>query len=180
MELIIEKLRKIRTLSEKGIDGEAEAAKRSLEKLLAKYGLTVEDLSLEVRKERIFKAKTDNEKAVFLMCCFKLIGAEETQKAYSFKGKPNEFYLELTDYEYAELSQLYAFHKRNMNREFEKMKTDFQKAYQYKYNLYASKRASSDTGKEISGDEMMRIFKYAAEMDDVHFLKAIEKTSLKK
>jgi hypothetical protein len=174
MELIIEKIRKIQALAEKGIDGEAESARRSLEKLLVKYGLTMEDLSGEARKERVFKAKTDNDKAVFLMCSFKIIGADETKKVFCLKGAASEFYLELTDYEFAELSQLYDFHKKNINREFKKMKADFQRAYQYKHNLYSSKEPSIDTGRKVTGEDMMRMFKYASEMDDVQYRKAIE------
>jgi hypothetical protein len=142
--------------------------------LLVKYGLTIEDLSDDIKKVRVFKVKTDNDKAVFLMCCFKIIGADETAKAYSLEGFADEYCIELTDYEYAELSQLYGFHKKNINREFKKMKADFQKAYQYKHNLYSSKERATDARKEITGEDMMRMFKYASEMDDVLFQKTIE------
>jgi hypothetical protein len=142
--------------------------------LLVKYGLTIEDLSDDIKKVRVFKVKTDNDKAVFLMCSFKIICADETKKVFCLKGFATEYYMELSDYEFAELSQFYEFHKRNINREFKKMKADFQRAYQYKHNLYATKEPSTDTGKKATGEDMMRMFKYASEMDDVQFQKTIE------
>jgi hypothetical protein len=43
-EGIIEKLHKIKALADKGVQGEATAAKAMLDKLLAQHGLTMEDL----------------------------------------------------------------------------------------------------------------------------------------
>ena len=44
-ESVISRLRKIRTLAERGETGEAEAARRLLEQQLSKYGLTLEKIS---------------------------------------------------------------------------------------------------------------------------------------
>ena len=171
MESIVEKLTKIKTLSEQGIDGEAQAAKNALQKLLNRYGLTVEDLNDHVKKIRSFAAKGDNDQAVFIMCCYKILGGERINLIYGSKSAPGKLYIELTDYEYADLSEFYAFHKRNFRKEFKQMKADFQKAYQYKHNLYSA--VPSEDARVITGDEMFKIFKYASEMQDVSFYKSL-------
>jgi len=131
MESIIEKLNKIKILSEKGIDGEAQAAKIALQKLLNRYCLTFEDLNDHVKKMRSFAAKEDNDQSIFIMCCYKILGGERLKSIYGNKSNPGKLYIELTDYEYADLSEFYAFHKCNFRKEFKQMKADFKKAYQF-------------------------------------------------
>lgn len=46
-EEIIEKLKKLRRLADKGIDGEKDNAQRRVEELMAKYGITESDLADE-------------------------------------------------------------------------------------------------------------------------------------
>jgi 3'-phosphoadenosine 5'-phosphosulfate sulfotransferase len=89
MELIIEKLKKIKELSERGINGEAKAVKAALEKLLAKYSLTVESLSSETKTSCCFKARKDNEIAVLFMCILKISGKSTVEKMYRLEGEKN-------------------------------------------------------------------------------------------
>ena len=171
MNSIIEKINKIKALSEKGIDGEAQAAKIALEKHLKRYNLTFADLMDNHKKERFFISKEDNDNAVFLMCCLKILGFDAVKNTYKYKGEPNKNYIELTDYEFAELSEFYNFHKRNIRKEFKQMKKDFMMAYQYKHHLYSD--TPSEHARTITGDEIFKIFKYASEMQDVSFYKSL-------
>ena len=175
METIIEKLNKIKNLAEKGIAGEALAAKRALENLLKKYNLTMEDLTNDIKKVQCFTAKNTNERAVFLMCCFKIIGADRSQKIYNYKGKSNTLYLELTDYEYAEISQFYEFHRKNINKEFKIMISTFQQAYQCKHDLYSFTKIEHP--KELTVAEIIKIRQLASTMEDVTFYKAIKQSN---
>lgn len=50
MERITDKLRKLLALAERGCGGEAENAKRLLEAQLRRYGMTLEDLLNEGKK----------------------------------------------------------------------------------------------------------------------------------
>ena len=54
-EKIIDKLKKIQALAERGFAGEATAAKYQLEKLMSKYGLTIDDIMDVKKTERTFK-----------------------------------------------------------------------------------------------------------------------------
>ena len=172
MELIIEKLRKIKALAERGAYGEMQTAKLLLEKLLAKHKLTIDDLTDSEKRERCFLAKQDNEKAALIMCFYKIIGADRRDDCYSYKHRRGKIYIMLTDYEFAELSMFYEFHKRNINKEFKKMREDFQKSYQYKHKLYSCTEVGD--AKVLSEDEIKTILKYANEMEDVSFYRAIE------
>jgi hypothetical protein len=173
MELIIEKLKKIKELSERGIDGEAKAAKYALEKLLSKYGLEIESLNSEAKIKCCFKSRQDNERAVLFMCILKVAGEAGIKSMYVLKGEKSAgVYVDLTEYEFAEVSQLYDFHKRNINKEFKKMRDSFQQAYQYRHNLYSSDKIEG--GKKITREEIKTILKYASEMDEVKFYRAIE------
>ena len=57
-EKVQAKLRKLQALAERGVGGEKETAKRMLEKLLARHGLTLDDLADERRDTRWFPAPT--------------------------------------------------------------------------------------------------------------------------
>ncbi|MCP1605751.1 DUF2786 domain-containing protein [Pseudomonas citronellolis] len=55
-EKVQAKLRKLQALAERGVGGEKVNAQRMLDKLLARHGITVEDLSNERRETRWFPA----------------------------------------------------------------------------------------------------------------------------
>ncbi|MDR2910605.1 MAG: hypothetical protein LBV47_04470, partial [Bacteroidales bacterium] len=80
-----------------------------------------------------------------------------------------------TDYEYAEFSHFFNFHKANINKEFKKMQIDFECAYQYKHRLYCDKKTDAGNVREVTAEDILRMEKYASEMQDVKFYKAIAK-----
>ena len=54
-ESVLEKLKKIARLAEQGYKGEADTARRLLEKQLADYGLTMEDVLDDAKQTRTFR-----------------------------------------------------------------------------------------------------------------------------
>ena len=73
MELIIEKLKKIKELAERGYAGEALVAREKLHMLLNKYGLTIEDLEDVQINSYKFKYITVQERSIILQCISKVI-----------------------------------------------------------------------------------------------------------
>ena len=65
MDKIIDKLKKILALAERGEQGEAINARIMLENELRKHGLTIEDLRSELKIPRIFPYKTKEEMTLF-------------------------------------------------------------------------------------------------------------------
>jgi len=174
MELIIEKLKKIKKLAEEGFDGEMQAAVYLLNQQLKKHNLTIDDLQDEVEKERCFTAIGDNERFALLMCCLKVIGIDRSYGLKYYRGELKKQYISLTEIEYIDISQMFDFHKKNMKKEFEKMVLDFQKSYQYKHGLYASENSEKHKSNyKPSYSEWLKIKQFADNMDDNFFHKQI-------
>jgi hypothetical protein len=173
MESIIEKLKKIQVLAQRGEMGEMQAAKRKLEELLAKYGLTLDDLNDNALRERVLTVPKDVE-ILFVQCCFKIIGAKRTGQIWYVKS---EKHAELTDMEYIELRQLFDFHRANYRCELKKLKKDFENAYQFKHGLYCSDSSETTNDKPLSRKEIEAIIRLSSGLSDVTFHKAIESTS---
>lgn len=171
MESIIDKLRKIKKLADEGFVGEAAAAKAMLSKLLDKYNLTIDDLSDTTIKPRLFFAKGAHDKRVFLYCCAKVLGHERGIEAAYDRRKPYNVYIDATDYEFVELSNLYAFHKANFKKEFDKALEEFYAAYRYTHDLYPSD--VEETTGDIDEETVKRILAYIGGMGKVQYLKQL-------
>jgi hypothetical protein len=55
------------------------------------------------------------------------------------------------------------------------MQIDFECAYQYKHRLYCDKKTDAGNVREVTAEDILRMEKYASEMQDVKFYKAIAK-----
>ena len=81
MDRIIEKLKKILALAERGERGEADNARRMLEVELRRYGLTMEDILTNKRTMRIFKYNSNEERQLFVQILVNYLGSKhETLK----------------------------------------------------------------------------------------------------
>ncbi|GAP73062.1 hypothetical protein SAMD00024442_6_11 [Candidatus Symbiothrix dinenymphae] len=174
-EKIIEKLQKIKALSERGECGEAMNAKRMLEKWLLKYNITLDDLSSDEKKRQCFNVNHSNGSlGVFLMCALKLFGMSRSKDIFYYKGQKSKIYIELTNLEYSEMMQFYDFHKKNFEKERKKMLIEFEQAYQYKHDLYAT---DNEDGKKSerkqSEEEIMRIIRLVQSLEDVTYHKQL-------
>ena len=58
---IVQRLQKIKALSEQGVDGEAENAAKLLAKMLAKHRMSMEDIETTEEEDTIQKVKIENE-----------------------------------------------------------------------------------------------------------------------
>ena len=90
MDKIIDKLKKILALAERGEQGEAINARIMLENELRKHGLTIEDLRSELKIPRIFPYKTKEEMTLFFQILISVCGrkSEETKGSqYNSKRK---------------------------------------------------------------------------------------------
>lgn len=117
METIIDKLKKLAALAQRGEYGEADNARRLLEKQLQKYGLTMDDLENADRKERVFDYKTKYEFNLYLAVFVHALGS----KSYALKnGKYNDntkhFWLQLTDLEFADVCDQLDFTANNSRK----------------------------------------------------------------
>jgi hypothetical protein len=173
MEKIIDRLKKIKELAERGVQGEAQAAKLLLEKLLKQHNITIEELSDEKREECSFNA--DNRTlAVLFMCLVNQIGVKRAKELYQYK-RDKKYYIELTLLEYIEIKQLFNFHKKQYKKEFEKMKMNLERAYQHKHDLEPIRDDDSEKGEStMTLDDLNAMINIVRNLEDVCYRKQIE------
>lgn len=137
METIIDKLKKLAALAQRGEYGEADNARRLLEKQLQKYGLTMDDLENADRKERVFDYKTKYEFNLYLAVFVHALGS----KSYALKnGKYNantkHFWLQLTDLEFADVCDQLDFYCKQFKKERKQIMDNLIGAFCIKQDLF--------------------------------------------
>ena len=133
-ESIKMRLRKLQALAERGYRGEAENAKRLLEKLCKKYGVTLEDV-LDQEKTSRYRFKVGRAKIwldLFIQCFANVTG----QKELRYRQATNsEIVVELTAYHYAEIANLFYWHKSNLKKDIEQSQRLVFEAYVRKHHI---------------------------------------------
>lgn len=171
MDNIIEKLKKIKELAERGDAGEAIAAQEQLEKLIAKYHIKIEDLFDDTLKPRSFKVKRD-ENVIFTQVALSVIG-NRAKKAYYYRDKPSVTYLELTDVEYIDITNLFDFHKKQLQKEKEKAVKTLLVAYVHKHDLFNIDSDDKPKESKMTFEEYLDIMAVKDRLEDVSFHKQL-------
>lgn len=150
------KLKKLLALAERGVQGEAENARRLLEKLCKEYGISIEELLDENKKEwHIFDVGKDKTyKDLFAQCYFSIV--DEISMSYKSVSR-SKIAIELTAMQYAELVSLFEWHKANFNKDLEDMKNNILIAYCRKHHLHGD--IDSDDSRELTVEEKERLVK---------------------
>ena len=174
MDRIIEKLKKILALAERGERGEADNARRMLEVELRRYGLTMEDILTNKRTMRIFKYNSNEERQLFVQILVNYLGSKhETLKKSTYDKYQKEVYV-VTDLEYVDLSGMYEFYKAQYRKERKTLLHDMIRAFVKKHNLYDSTPDESQPdGQKIDWDEWRRILALSSAMESVSYRKSI-------
>lgn len=176
-ESIKNKIKKLMTLAGRGVQGEAENARRLLEKLCKEYDISPEELLDENQKKwHIFDiGRNKIYKVLFSQCYFSIIkGNTMPYKSVS----QSKIAVELTAMQYAELIGLYEWHKANFKRDFEEMKKNVFTAYCRKHKLYhiednqADIKISDLTPKEL--ERLWKIVHLQEYLNDTHYHKLID------
>lgn len=173
METIKDKLRKIKALADRGVDGEAKAAQTQLEKLLAKYNLIIEDIFDKTLQPRMFKVASD-EKQLFAQILSSNIG-DRYREAFSYRGKPSEVYIQITDSEYVDIEQQFTFHKKQIKKEIKKAIDKLKHAYIIKHDIFNKDKqpvSRSESGMNI--EEYYEIMGIVNKLEDVTFRKQLK------
>ncbi|MNM61333.1 hypothetical protein D3C81_726330 [compost metagenome] len=112
-----DKLRKLQALAERGEGGEKANAARMLGKLLARHGLTVNDLADERREVRWFPASTTFEKRLACQILAKVCNTNDPP-AYSSKSRRRQIGVEVTPSEAIEFELHYDTLRKAMEEHF--------------------------------------------------------------
>lgn len=118
MDRIIDKLKKLLALAERGERGEADNARRLLEAELRRHGLTLEDICDDNKKKRIFKYNSNEERTLLIQVLVNYLGSKSDAFCDSTYNKyQKEVYIALSDIEYIDISNMYDFFKAQFRKE---------------------------------------------------------------
>jgi len=163
METIIEKLKKVRALAERGEAGEAQAAKLMLDRLLSKHGLTIEDITDDVKHSYLFKYTFANEKSVMLQCISRV--TDDPNLTYSHrKDKRKEFWVDLTEWQYIESKDMIDFHLKQFRKEMKIKMNAFLSAYINKHSLFADSAEGGES--KLTPEELAELLRAYQGMDN--------------
>lgn len=109
------KLKKLLALAERGEGGERANAQRMLEKMLARHGLTLGDLSEEQRELRWFSAPNKHDKRLAAQIAAKVTDSL-TPSLYSNKRRPKQVGVECTPSEAVEFELHFETLKRALEQ----------------------------------------------------------------
>lgn len=173
---IKDRLLKLKALAENGYKGEALAARRALERMLHKYGLTIDDLCDTKAEWRWIKVGSDKAIRTLLhQCHFQITSSEKT----TYKEYKGEIGFELTPSQYADLMSLFDFHKAQFKKERAKLLSNLTRAYVQKHEIWGL--SDSDDGDEalrerkpISWEEIKSIIALSEAMESVSYHKQLE------
>jgi hypothetical protein len=172
MVTIIDKLKKIQALAERGIGGEKDTAQRMLDELLKKYDLTIDQLTSEEKERCYFNYRTAEERLVLLQCLGFVCDDGTSQVSFYTLRAKKRLAFNLTETQRVHLTELYKFHKENIRKEFKEFKKAFSAAYMNKHAITVKASASSPCNDPIN----MRIFSSIYNgLSDISFTRLLSK-----
>ncbi len=176
-ESIKKKILKIYNLAEHGVGGEAVNAKNLLNLWLSKYGLSLETILEEENEKHWYEFKGANQKhyrQLLFNCYAKVTNRHEVTYKHK-RGTKKKIWLELTAYQYAELTTMFEWHKDQLDKELARIKDEATSAFIQKHRLYSDTETDGDqpplTPEEIK--RLLRILEMANNMEDVTFAKML-------
>lgn len=177
MDRIIDRLKKLLALAERGEQGEADNARRMLEAELQRHGLTLDDIRSERKSTRVLKYCSNEELQLIIQIILNYSGS--TSKAFKearHNARKREIYIELSDMEYVDISNMCDFFKAQYRKERKRLLHDMIMAFVQKHSLYDSTpQERPDNDREFDWDKLMRILAISSTMEDVTFRKQISK-----
>lgn len=157
-ERIMDQLRKIAALAERGCMGEMAMARSMLERKLKEYGLTVEDLYEGSKKTRTFRFSNSFERRLLVNTLLHYFGSKSDEfKGATVSRRRKAVYVDLTDLDYIEFGNEYGYYRKVFARELEKTNKAFLVAFVNRFDLFDITPSETDTPpKEMSPDELRR------------------------
>lgn len=151
------KLQKLLALARQGVGGEKDNAQSVLDKLLAKHGLTIEDLddAAEPRTKRWFKFKGEQERTLLAHCVLATLGSGWDGSAWR-RGRGERGY-ELTNAEFAQVDLLFSIHRRALAEFIEKQMKSVMVAYLSTNRLYSQDGDRDAAASELTPEDLQAI-----------------------
>lgn len=156
----IDLLRKLKALTEGGVGGEKENARRILQRLLDKYNVSEAELGDYLIEKHTFKACGRRERTLLNQVCFKVTNGDRRIYYYTKgSGSRSEICCDCTKAEAIQISVEFDFF-RELWKDEEDM---FFRAFIQKHRIFSDKPGD---GEELDPDELERIIGMMRVMQD--------------
>jgi hypothetical protein len=151
------KLQKLLALARQGVGGEKDNAQSVLNKLLAKHGLTIEDLddAGEPRTTRWFKFKGEQEGVLLTHCVLATLGGTWDKSSWR-RGRGERGY-DLTNAEFAQVDLLFSIHRRALAEVIAKQLKSVMLAYLSTNHLYSQDDDSDGAADVLPPEDLQAI-----------------------
>lgn len=167
-----ELLKKLHALAERGDRGERAAARRQLDKLLAKYHISEAELDEERMEMRWFSYKGHFERKLLHQVIYKVCGGDRAIWQHNAgRGKYTQHAVECTPAEAVQIQIEFDFYKHALTEEME----FFYRAFIQKHAIYGTDpHPNAEKGPELSHEELLRMSMLMNGMEDRTLRKMIE------
>lgn len=175
-ESIKARLLKIKALADKGCEGEAIAAKQMVEALCKKYGISIEDILCQDTSKTYHFIIGRNKimHQLFVQCHGKVTNKHKLEYV---KYSSAEIGVQLTPLQFAELSNLFDWHKQNLKNEIDQHLDMLLEAYINKHDLFSNDPEKPKKDVDLSPDTIKRLMTILSIQDNLSdnvYLKMIE------
>ena len=125
-ERLLQKIRHVQELAERGFDGERESAAATLERLMGKYNISEQEISREYRELVWFRYKTAIEERLLAQVIYKVTGKIASGCVGAGSGrKHKKLGMECNPAERLEIEFLFEFYKPALEEELKRFLTAF-------------------------------------------------------
>lgn len=148
----LELLKKLKSLANdtRGNEHERQSAEEHLNRLMDRYGITDEDLEVDVTERRQFYFKDEWERKLICQTIYKLFPEKDI---YRTKGKKNWIWADMTDTEYIEFEMHYCAYKASFQKEFDL----FYFGFLSKNKIFPDKQSDeNDSNNSMSANDIWR------------------------
>jgi hypothetical protein len=169
-------MNKLLELSKRGVGGEADNAKMLLEKLMAKYNLTYEDLEKNEIKTQEVSYKTWYEEKLIYQVMYMMFPLEPvyTYSNQRYKRNRNKCILKLTDSQFIEFQYAFSIYLKDLEDNLRLFCSSFIQSnhiFPNEDNLPEDRKANG--GEDMSYKDMMKMSAFAQYIDKSQIRKAI-------
>lgn len=163
-ERLLEKIRKVQALANRGADGEKQSA-ALLDRLMTQYGIDEAEIAEERLEKCFFRYKTPYERKLLVQVIYTVTGKIPFKCVGSYSGRARkQVGIDCTAAERLEIEFSYEFYKAALEEEMER----FYSAFLMKNDIFPpdSKKAEEIPAAEISQSEAFKLQALMAGMGD--------------
>ena len=129
-ERLLEKIRKVQALANRGADGEKKSAAALLDKLMKQYGIDEAEIAEERLEKCFFRYKTPYERKLLVQVIYTVTGKIPFKCVGSYSGRARkQVGIDCTAAERLEIEFSYEFYKAALEEEMERFYSAFLMAW---------------------------------------------------